>query len=82
VKTIAEEKGCTPAQLALAWVLARGEDVVPIPGTRRRRHLEDNIGALQVQLSKDDLDRLEAVIPPEAVAGQRYAAPGMAGVNL
>jgi aryl-alcohol dehydrogenase-like predicted oxidoreductase len=82
VKTIAEEKGCTPAQLALAWVLARGEDVVPIPGTRRRRHLEDNIGALEVQLSKDDLDRLEAVIPPEAVAGQRYAAPGMAGVNL
>jgi aryl-alcohol dehydrogenase-like predicted oxidoreductase len=82
VKTIAEEKGCSPAQLALAWVLARGEDVVPIPGTRRRRHLEDNIGALEVQLSKDDLDRLEAVIPPEAVAGQRYAAPGMAGVNL
>jgi aryl-alcohol dehydrogenase-like predicted oxidoreductase len=82
VKTIAEEKGCTPAQLALAWVLARGEDIVPIPGTRRRRHLEDNIGALQVQLSKEDLDRLEAVIPPEAVAGQRYAAPGMAGVNL
>jgi len=82
VKTIAEEKGCTPAQLALAWVLARGDDVVPIPGTRRRRHLEDNIGALEVQLSKEDLDRLESVIPPEAVAGQRYAAPGMAGVNL
>ena len=82
VNTIAEEKGCTPAQLALAWVLARGDDVVPIPGTRRRRHLEDNIGALEVQLSKEDLDRLESVIPPEAVAGQRYAAPGMAGVNL
>jgi len=82
VKQIAEEKGCTPAQLALAWVLAQGDDIVPIPGTRRRRHLEDNIGALEVELSKDDLERIQAIIPADAVAGQRYAAPGMAGVNL
>jgi aryl-alcohol dehydrogenase-like predicted oxidoreductase len=81
VKKLAEEKGCTPAQLALAWVLAQGEDIVPIPGTRRRRHLEDNIGAVEVTLSSEDLERLAAVIRPEAVAGERYAPQGMAGVN-
>ena len=81
VKRMAEEKGCTPAQLALAWVLAQGDDIVPIPGTRRRRHLEDNIGALDVQLSKDDLERIQAAVPPEAVAGQRYTDQGMAAVN-
>jgi aryl-alcohol dehydrogenase-like predicted oxidoreductase len=62
-------------------VLAQGEDIVPIPGTRRRRHLEDNIGAVEVQLSGKDLERLAAVIRPEAVAGERYAPQGMAGVN-
>jgi aryl-alcohol dehydrogenase-like predicted oxidoreductase len=82
VKSIAEQKGCTPAQLALAWLLARGDDIVPIPGTRRRRHLDDNLGALDVELGKDDLDRLAAVVPPDAVAGQRYAEQSMAGVNL
>jgi len=81
VKRLAEEKGCTPAQLALAWVLAQGEDIVPIPGTRRRRHLDDNIGALDVHLSKDDLGRIQAIIPVEAVAGLRYAEQGMASVN-
>ena len=81
VKQVAEEKGCTPAQLALAWVLAQGEDIVPIPGTRRRRHLDDNIGALDVKLSADDLERIQAVIPAEAVAGLRYTEQGMASVN-
>jgi aryl-alcohol dehydrogenase-like predicted oxidoreductase len=81
VKKMAEEKGCTPAQLALAWVLAQGEDVVPIPGTRRRRHLEDNIGAVEVKLGQADLERIAAVVRPEAVAGERYAPQGMAGVN-
>jgi aryl-alcohol dehydrogenase-like predicted oxidoreductase len=81
VKRLADEKGCTPAQLALAWVLAQGDDIVPIPGTRRRRHLDDNIGALDVHLSKDDLARIEAIIPAEAVAGLRYAEQGMASVN-
>jgi aryl-alcohol dehydrogenase-like predicted oxidoreductase/uncharacterized protein YggU (UPF0235/DUF167 family) len=81
VKAMAEEKGCTPAQLALSWVLAQGDDVVPIPGTRRRRHLEDNIGAVELKLSEQDLERLAAVVRPEAVAGERYAPPGMAAVN-
>jgi aryl-alcohol dehydrogenase-like predicted oxidoreductase len=63
-------------------VLAQGDDIVPIPGTRRRRHLDDNIGALDVQLSKDDLQRVADVIPADAIAGQRYAEPGMASVNL
>ena len=81
MKRLAKEKGCTPAQLALAWVLAQGQDIVPIPGTRRRRHLDDNIGALEVKLSRDDLERIQAAIPADAVAGQRYAEQGMAGVN-
>jgi aryl-alcohol dehydrogenase-like predicted oxidoreductase len=82
VKHVAEDKGCTPAQLALAWVLAQGEDIVPIPGTRRRRHLDDNIGAWDVKLTPDDLKRIDAILPPGAAAGQRYAQPGMAAVNL
>jgi aryl-alcohol dehydrogenase-like predicted oxidoreductase len=81
VNKLAEEKGCTPAQLALAWVLAQGDDIVPIPGTRRRRHLDDNIGALDVRLSNEDLERIAAIIPADAVAGQRYAEPGMAAVD-
>ncbi len=81
VKRTAEQKGCTPAQLALAWVLAQGNDIVPIPGTRRRRHLEDNIGAIDVRLSKEDLERIQAAVPAEAVAGQRYTEQGMASVN-
>ncbi len=81
VKRIAEEKGCTPAQLALAWVLAQGDDIVPIPGTRRRRHLDDNIGALDVQLSAGDLERIGATLPLGAAAGSRYAEQGMASVN-
>jgi aryl-alcohol dehydrogenase-like predicted oxidoreductase len=63
VQEIAREKGRTPAQLALAWVLTRGEDVVPIPGTKRRRYLEENVGALQVALAADDLARIDAVAP-------------------
>ena len=81
IRLIAQERGCTAAQLALAWVLARGEDVVPIPGTRRRRHLEDNIGALSVRLSEEDIDRLDAILPPGVAAGDRYHAQGMAAVN-
>ena len=73
VEAIAGEKGCTPAQLALAWVLAQGDDVVPIPGTKHIKYLEENAGALEVQLSAGDLDRLEAVAPPGAAAGERYA---------
>ena len=72
VEDIARVKGCTAAQLALAWVLAQGDDVVPIPGTKRRSYLEENLGALSVQLSAEDLARLDAACPPGAAAGLRY----------
>jgi aryl-alcohol dehydrogenase-like predicted oxidoreductase len=80
VKEIAEEKGITSAQLAIAWVLAQGEDLVPIPGTKRRNYLEDNAGAVDVELTTDELARIEAELPP--VAGERYNEAGMASVNL
>jgi len=79
VRELAGEKGCTPGQLALAWVLAQGEDVVPIPGTKRRTYLEENWGALDVELTQDDLERIEAELP--APAGDRYDAAGMTTVN-
>ena len=72
VEEIANAKGCTAAQLALAWVLAQGDDVVPIPGTKRRQYLEENLGALSVRLSAEDLARLDAACPPGAAAGPRY----------
>jgi aryl-alcohol dehydrogenase-like predicted oxidoreductase len=74
VEEFAAEKGCTPAQLALAWVLSRGDDVVPIPGTKRRTYLEQNAAALEVELSRDDLERLDAAFPPGVAAGDRYAS--------
>ncbi|MDQ6750341.1 MAG: aldo/keto reductase [Actinomycetota bacterium] len=79
VQEIAEEKGCTPGQLALAWVLSRGEDVVPIPGTKRRSYLEENVAADEVALGEDELERIEAVSPSLDVAGDRY--PDMSAVN-
>jgi aryl-alcohol dehydrogenase-like predicted oxidoreductase len=82
VEKLAEEKGCTTAQLALAWVLAQGEDIVPIPGTKHVKYLDDNIGALDVELNEADLKRLDAILPPGAAAGERYHAQGMAAVNL
>ncbi len=81
VQEIAREKGCTPAQLALAWVLAQGPDIVPIPGTKHVRYLEDNVGATAVQLSPSDLRRIDEVFPPGAAAGPRYPPGGMATVN-
>jgi aryl-alcohol dehydrogenase-like predicted oxidoreductase len=81
VEQIAREKGCTPSQLALAWVHAQGKDVVPIPGTKRRKYLEDNVGALTVQLTAEDLHRIETAFPSEAVAGLRYPEPMMGLVN-
>jgi aryl-alcohol dehydrogenase-like predicted oxidoreductase len=80
VAELAAEKGVTPAQLALAWVLARGEDLVPIPGTKRRAYLEQNAAAADAELTADDLARIEAELPP--VAGARYDEAGMAAVNL
>ena len=81
VEAMAKDKGCTPAQLALAWVLAQGEDVVPIPGTKRRKYLEDNVGALNVQLTPQDLRRLDEVLPHGAAAGLRYPETMMKVVN-
>jgi len=72
VRKFAEQKGCTPGQLALAWVLAQGEDVAPIPGTKRVEYLEENVGAAAVELTGDDLEALEKAVPRGAVAGERY----------
>jgi len=81
VEKMAEEKGCTTAQLALAWVLAQGDDIVPIPGTKHVKYLDENIGALDVKLTDSDLKRLDAILPPGAAAGERYHARGMETVN-
>jgi aryl-alcohol dehydrogenase-like predicted oxidoreductase len=80
VKEIANEKGITPAQLAIAWVLARGDDLVPIPGTKRRTYLEQNAGSVDVELTDEELARIHAELPQPA--GDRYDEAGMAGVNL
>ena len=72
VETMAQRKGCTPAQLALAWVMARGEDIVPIPGTRHLARLEENAAAVNVALTADDLRRLDEIAPKGAFAGERY----------
>jgi len=81
VEQIAKEKNCKPAQLALAWVLAQGDDIVPIPGTKRRKYLEENVGALEVRLSAADLARIEEVFPNNAAAGNRYPDHVMALVD-
>ena len=81
VEALAKEKGCTTAQLALAWVLAQSDDIVPIPGTKRARYLDENIGALEVRLTDSDLRRLDEILPPGAAAGERYHARGMETVN-
>ena len=81
IKALAARKGCSPAQLALAWVLAQGDDIVPIPGTKRRRYLEENIGALDVHLAPDELAEIDAILPAGAAAGSRYSAPGMRTIS-
>ena len=81
VEQLASEKGCTPAQLALAWLLARGPDIVPIPGTKRRARLEENAAAVGIKLTAADLARIEGVAPKGVAAGERYAEGGMRAVN-
>src|SRR5213595_1648228 len=81
VELMAREKNCQPAQLALAWVLAQGDDVVPIPGTKRRKYLEENVGAVEIELTIDDLRRLNEVFPRDAASGQRYPEHMMNLVN-
>jgi aryl-alcohol dehydrogenase-like predicted oxidoreductase len=82
VEKIAREKGCTPAQLALAWLLAQGEDVVALPGTKRRDRLEENVGAARVTLSADDVARISEAVPPGAAAGSRYPEAQMKAVHV
>ena len=82
IEEIAREKGATPSQLALAWLLAQGEDILPIPGTKHRSYLEENVEALSISLSKDDLARINEAMPPGAAAGSRYPEAQMKGVNI
>ena len=81
VERVASKKGCTPAQLVLAWLLHQGDDIVPIPGTKRVDYLEDNVGALGVTLTPADLERIDKVFPKGVAAGERYLEGGMATVN-
>lgn len=81
VEEIAQEKKCTPAQLALAWVLAQGEDIVPIPGTKRRKYLEQNVAALNVELTEEDLKRIEEIAPRGVASGTRYPEEAMRAIN-
>jgi len=82
LEVVAEEKGCTPAQLAIAWLAAQGADVIPIPGTKQIARLEENLGALDVHLTPADIDRISAAIPIGAAAGTRYPEGGMRGVYI
>lgn len=79
VEEIADEKGVKAGQLALAWVLAQGDDIVPIPGTKRRSYLEENSAAAEIELSEDDLRRIDEVMPAGATAGERY--PDMSSID-
>jgi aryl-alcohol dehydrogenase-like predicted oxidoreductase len=81
VKEVAQGKGCTPSQLALAWVLAQGDDIAPIFGTKRREYLEENIRALEVELTRSDLEQLDEVAPKGVAAGERYNEAGMKTIN-
>lgn len=82
VEDLARRKGTTASQIALAWVLAQGEDVVPIPGTRRIRYLEENAASAGIVLSREEMEEIDAIFPPNAAAGARYAQSGMQTVNL
>ena len=81
VKDLATVKGVTPGQLVLAWLLAQGNDVVPIPGTRRIRHLEENLAAADIRLTDAELEQISQAVPPGAAAGERYPEEGMKGLN-
>ena len=80
MKEIASEKGVTPGQLAIAWLLHQGEDIVPIPGTKRRKYLEENVAAAEVSLSDEELSRIDEAAPMGAASGDRY--PDMSPVNI
>jgi aryl-alcohol dehydrogenase-like predicted oxidoreductase len=81
IQQLAAAKGCTPSQLALAWVLAQGPDIVPIPGTKRSKYLDENLAAAEIKLSADELAQIDAILPSGSAAGERYHAAGMQNVN-
>jgi aryl-alcohol dehydrogenase-like predicted oxidoreductase len=81
VRDMAGRKGATAGQLALAWLLHKGDDIVPIPGTKRRRYLEENVGAAELRLTRDDLATLDAALAPERVSGPRYAPAQQAQID-
>jgi aryl-alcohol dehydrogenase-like predicted oxidoreductase len=81
IRALSARKGCTPAQLALAWLLAQGKDIVPIPGTKRRAYLEENVGGLDVRLTPEEVAEIDRLLPPGAAAGSRYSEPGMRAIN-
>jgi aryl-alcohol dehydrogenase-like predicted oxidoreductase len=81
IQDLAAAKSCTPSQLALAWVVAKGEDIVPIPGTKRAKYLDDNLGAMGVSLTPAELAQIDAILPPGAASGERYHAQAMQAVN-
>jgi aryl-alcohol dehydrogenase-like predicted oxidoreductase len=82
VRELAHTKNCTPAQLAIAWLLKQGEDLVPIPGTKRVSYLLENLGALEIELTTEELDRIDAIIPKGSASGDRYPSALMQMVNL
>jgi len=81
IEELANAQGCTPSQLALAWVLAQGDDILPIPGTKRTKYLDDNLGAAPVQLSVDCLAQIDAMLPPGVASGDRYPAQAMKEID-
>ena len=81
MRELATQKGATAGQIALAWLLQKGPDIVPIPGTKQRRHLEDNVEAIDVSLSAEEMARLDTALSPEYIAGPRYSAERMAQVD-
>lgn len=82
IEDIARQKGCTPSQLALAWLLAQGEDIVPIPGTKRRKYLEENVGAVDVSLTEEELQQIDKIAPQGVAAGERYQKDQMSSLNV
>ena len=82
IKELANEKNCTPSQLALAWVLAQGDDMFPIPGTKRVKYLEENAASAEIKLTAEDLAEIEKISPKGVVYGERYGEMGMKFVNL
>jgi aryl-alcohol dehydrogenase-like predicted oxidoreductase len=81
IEELAAQKGCTPGQLALVWVLTQGEDIVPIPGTKRANYLDENLDAVNIRLTRQDLAQIDALLPAGAASGERYPAQAMQAID-